>query len=176
MIRYARDIYEGLWTAFKGMWVTLIHLFREPITTEYPEVNVEATLPERYRGALHVNLDICISCRLCENVCPIACILIEDVKGEKTMVTSELTGKPMPKLKYPTRFDIDIGKCMYCGLCVEPCPTGAIRHTRRFEGTTRTVPELVYHYVRPVDLKLAEEMKAKVEAKLAAPVGPGGAA
>ncbi len=25
-----------------------------------------------------------------------------------------------------SRFDIDIAKCMYCGLCSEPCPTGAI--------------------------------------------------
>lgn len=152
-----KEIYEGVVTTSKGMYVTFLHFFREPVTIEYPEVNVESQLPERYRGILQVDMDICISCRLCESSCPIACIAIEDVKGAKMSVMSKVTGKPTPKLKYPTRFDIDIAKCMYCGLCVEPCPTGAIHHTRRFEGTVTNVSELTYSYVRPSDLALAKE-------------------
>src|SRR5262245_44036884 len=108
------------------MVVTFKHLFREPVTIEYPEVNVEATLPDRYRGILQVDMEICISCHNCETDCPIACIVIDDVKGEKISVMSKLTGKPTPKMRYPIRFDIDIAKCMYCGLCTENCPTGAI--------------------------------------------------
>ncbi len=45
------------------------------------------------------------------------------------------------------RFDIDIGKCMYCGLCVEPCPTGAIQHTREFEGATMNFNNLTLRFV-----------------------------
>jgi formate hydrogenlyase subunit 6/NADH:ubiquinone oxidoreductase subunit I len=167
------DIAEGTVTTAKGMYVTFIHLFREPVTVQYPEVNVESQLPERYRGILQVDMDICISCRLCETSCPIACIKIEDVKGAKTTVTSNLTGKPTPKVRYPLRFDIDIAKCMFCGLCTEPCPTGAIHHTQRFEGTVLTVSELVYHYVRPVDLSLAEtQQKALEEKKTEVPPAP----
>ncbi|HLG19448.1 MAG TPA: NADH-quinone oxidoreductase subunit I [Bdellovibrionota bacterium] len=162
------DIYEGVTSTAIGMWVTLIHLFREPITVEYPEVNVESQLPERYRGILQVDMDICISCKLCETACPIACIVIEDVKGEKMSVMSKITGKPTPKQRFPLRFDIDIAKCMFCGLCTEPCPTGAIHHTRRFEAATTRVSDLTYSYVRPVDLAMAHEAEAKLKAKASA--------
>jgi len=29
--------------------------------------------------------------------------------------------------KYPVRFDIDLGVCVYCGYCVKVCPEDAIR-------------------------------------------------
>ena len=54
---------------------------------------------------------------------------------------------------------------MYCGLCVEPCPTGAIRHTRRFEGTVTNVSELIYSYIRPADKVLVEEQVKKLTEK-----------
>ena len=35
---------------------------------------------------------------------------------------------PDPNIeKRPTSFDIDLGKCVYCGFCVEVCPEDAIR-------------------------------------------------
>ncbi len=46
-----------------------------------------------------------------------------------------------------TRFDIDMAKCMYCGLCSEPCPTGAIHHTPEFEGADYSLESLVRQFV-----------------------------
>ena len=53
---------------------------------------------------------------MCESVCPARCIYI--VAGEH----------PNPQIeKYPVRFDIDLGLCVFCGFCIEACPEDAIR-------------------------------------------------
>ena len=149
---YFRSIYDGVSTTATGMKITLTHLLaREPITVEYPDrvgQPVEETLPPRYRGFLMVDMEICISCKACELACPIDCITIEDVKIEKCKVLG-VSGKPSPKTRESYVFDINMGKCMYCGLCTEPCPTGAIHHTTAFEGSTTNFQDLIFHYVGP---------------------------
>ena len=32
-----------------------------------------------------------------------------------------------------TRYDLDLAKCCFCGLCAEQCPTGALQHTAQYE-------------------------------------------
>ncbi|MBI3186060.1 MAG: 4Fe-4S binding protein [Myxococcales bacterium] len=143
---YVGHIKDTVKSAWEGMSVTLSYMFRRPITVQYagPELAeqsgdlIQHRLPSRYRGFLEVDTEICTACQACERACPIACIAIQIEKDPAS-----------PKQRVMTRFDIDEAKCMYCGLCVEPCPTGAIQHTREFEGAQRFLPNMVLRFVDP---------------------------
>ena len=66
-----------------------------------------------------------------------------------------------------TRFDIDEAKCMYCGLCTEPCPTGAIAFTREFEAATSDLESLVFKFIpegeKIIPYKVAKKKKPAAE-------------
>ena len=140
---YVKNVKDSATSFWEGMSVTLSYMFRKPTTTQYPDrvpFPVVQSIPSRYRGFLEVDMDICTACQACERACPIQVINIDILKGD---------GKLTPKMRME-RFDIDIGKCMYCGLCVEPCPTGAIQHTREFEGAVLQFNNLVLRFVPDV--------------------------
>jgi len=137
--RYFKNLKDAVTTIFEGMTVTCSHLVRKPYTIQYPDrvpVRVQDTLPFRYRGILEVDLEICTGCLACERACPIDCIVIDAPKDQKT------------KEMLLTRFDIDIAKCMYCGLCSEVCPTGSIHHTTEFEGSDFSLESMIRHFVK----------------------------
>jgi NADH-quinone oxidoreductase subunit I len=136
---YFRNIRETVTSIFEGLTITFSHFVRKPYTVQYPDrtpVPVQDTLPFRYRGHLEVDMEICTGCLACERACPIDCIVIDAEKDKKT------------KEMILTRFDIDLAKCMYCGLCSEPCPTGAIHHTPEFEGADYSLESLVRRYIK----------------------------
>lgn len=138
MREYVGNIAAAVGTVFEGLAVTFSHFFRTPYTIQYPDrtvLPVRDTLPYRYRGFLEVDLEICTGCLACERACPIDCILIEARKDPET------------KQLVLERFDIDLAKCMYCGLCSEPCPTGSIHHTREFEGADTSLESMVKRFV-----------------------------
>jgi formate hydrogenlyase subunit 6/NADH:ubiquinone oxidoreductase subunit I len=136
---YLRNIVDTATTVFEGMAVTCSHFIRRPFTVQYPDrtdLRVQDTLPFRYRGILEVDLEICTGCLACERACPIDCIVIDATKDKQT------------KQMVLTRFDIDIAKCMFCGLCSEPCPTGSIHHTPEFEGADFSLESMIRRYVK----------------------------
>jgi NADH-quinone oxidoreductase subunit I/NAD(P)H-quinone oxidoreductase subunit I len=139
--QYFDNVKGTVQSFWHGLSVTLSYILRRPITTQYPDrtpLHVRDTLPPRYRGFLEVDVDICTGCQACERACPIGCIQINLEKDPAN-----------PKQRVVTQFDIDEAKCMFCGLCVEPCPTGSIQHTREFEGSQRSVRNLVLRWADP---------------------------
>ena len=145
MSGYFKGIQEGLGTAVKGMTIVMKHLLKPKVTRQYPNPDDRFQLPERARNRLYVNMDDCIGCDQCSRACPVNCITIDTAKvvaGENIGTTSN--GKK--KSLWVTRFDIDIAKCCYCGLCVYPCPTECIVMTDVYEFSEYDRVNLIYNY------------------------------
>jgi len=159
MKEYFKDIFTSIWTVLIGMKVTFKHLFVPAVTIQYPDVKLK--LPERARNRLYVNIDDCIGCDQCSMACPVDCITIETVKS---LPTDDLgvTSTGHKKRLWVTRFDIDIAKCCYCGLCVPPCPTECIVMTDVYEFSEFERHNLIYNYSLMTPAEVAD-VKAKYE-------------
>ena len=89
---------------------------------------VEDKLPQhpRFRGEEFTWYeDRCTGCASCAKYCPLGIIRIVTHPGGDAMQEGE---------NYAIdAFDIDIGRCMFCGLCVEACPYDALHMGSGFE-------------------------------------------
>ena len=79
--------------------------------------------------------DRCTGCASCAKYCPLGIIRIVTHPSGEAMEEGE---------KYALDvFDIDIGRCMFCGLCVEACPYDALHMGSGFEEGRYRRGELV---------------------------------
>ena len=160
MSRYFRNIWDGVITVLIGMKVTFRHLFTRAVTIQYPDVKMK--LPENARNRLYVNMDDCIGCDQCAMACPVNCIEIETIKSTPD-VDLGLTSVGTKKRLHVPRFDIDIAKCCYCGLCIYPCPTECIKMTEVYEFSEFDRESLVYRYAVMTPAEI-DQAKTKLDA------------
>ena len=127
-------------TLVKGFSVTFRNMLRKTVTENYPEEPVH--FQARYRG-IHVlhrdetGLEKCVGCFLCAAACPSRCIYIEAAENTKAQRIS--AGE-----RYASVYNIDYSRCIFCGYCVEACPTDAITHGHGFELAPSNISALVY--------------------------------
>jgi len=97
------------------MGVLLNTLFSKPITVQFPREAIE--IPEGYRGEQEYDIDNCISCSLCSQICLNKAIEMVEMPEEY-------------KEKYPKKYPkIDLRKCCFCALCQDICPKKCLRMT-----------------------------------------------
>jgi formate hydrogenlyase subunit 6/NADH:ubiquinone oxidoreductase subunit I len=116
MIEYFKTIFTATLATCQGLWITLKYMFKPSVTVQYP---TEKLVPyEKFRGALLFDAETCISCNLCVKACPSVCIALENatVPDPKNPAVK----KKVAKVDFYT---IDFGKCNFCRLCEESCPT-----------------------------------------------------
>jgi NADH-quinone oxidoreductase subunit I len=124
---------EGIQGVASGFWTTFKHLFRRPVTEQYPEQ--KRTLPSRSRARIILTRDPdgqerCVACYLCSAVCPVSCISMQSEERQD--------GR-----RWASWFRINFARCIFCGFCEEACPTLAIQLTPDFEHCEYDVLTLV---------------------------------
>ena len=132
-----------------GLKTTWQHLVKPKETTEYPEQR--PAIPPGYRGVPTLVRDPngrekCVSCQLCEFVCPPKAIRI--TPGE---IPADQTDHAHVE-KAPKEFEIDMLRCIYCGLCQEVCPEEAIFLQNQYSMTGYTRAEMVNDKARLYEL------------------------
>jgi len=123
-----------------GLWVTLKRSFQKPVTLKYPEE--KPTIPAGYRGMPVLVKDPagrvkCVSCQLCEFVCPPKAIRITPKQIDPQNPNANVE-------KEPQEFELNMLRCIYCGLCEEVCPEEAIFLKTKYSLSGLSRNEMVF--------------------------------
>ncbi len=94
-------------------------LGKKPHTVNYPYETLKTA--DRYRGLHYNDLQACIGCGNCSTICQNDAIDMINIEGiEYSRGDSGLRPR------------VDNGRCCWCALCVEVCPTGSLNLTKDY--------------------------------------------
>jgi NADH-quinone oxidoreductase subunit I len=127
---------------FRGMGITIKHAVLSLIkpgympTFQYPEEM--RPISDRFRGRHKLRrrengAPVCVACYCCQTVCTPNAIDIVAEESDDPAIE-----------KRPKEFNINMLRCIFCGMCVEACPKDAIYMTKEFELARNTREKLQF--------------------------------
>ncbi len=144
----------------EGLVVTLKTTLRRPVTAQYPHPNKRIQVAARFMGfpALTWDAEVaepyCTGCMVCIRDCPTQCM---SAQMKDNPLFAE--GKSRRR-KIIEEFEINLGRCILCGICVDVCNFDAIEMSHGHElskyernGSRVDLPQL---------LEMGKEYQAEV--------------
>jgi NADH-quinone oxidoreductase subunit I len=115
----------------KGLGTTLRWLFRRPVTAHYPEQHLP--VQDRYMGFPALLWDetadepFCTGCMVCVRECPTQCMKA-DMHDNPNFADGTSHRRKIIEL-----FEINLNRCILCGICVDVCAFDAIEMSHEHE-------------------------------------------
>lgn len=117
----------------EGLKVTLKTARRKPVTAQYPESAKRLEVQDRYMGFPALTWDaevsepFCTGCMVCIRNCPTLCMSANMKDNPR-----HAAGKSRRR-KIIDEFEINLGRCILCGICVDVCNFDAIEMSHEHE-------------------------------------------
>lgn len=117
--------------ALKGLWITFRWLFRRTVTAQYPDQHLP--VQERYMGFPALLWDetadepFCTGCMVCVRECPTQCMTAVMHDNPKAVDGTS------HRRKIIETFEINLNRCILCGICVDVCALDAIEMSYEHE-------------------------------------------
>ena len=144
-----------MFNSLRGLIVTLKTTLRRPVTAQYPRAHMP--IQERFMGFPALTWDddagepYCVGCMVCIRECPTQCM-------SATMIDNPLHAEQRSsRRKIVEDFEINLGRCILCGICVEVCNFEAIVMSHEHELSSYG------RYDRRVDLGVLLDMGKKYQ-------------
>ena len=117
--------------SLKGLATTFVEFFKPVVTAQYPKEHLPVA--PRWMGFPVLTWDAqveepyCTGCMVCIRYCPTECM-------SATMKDNPLHAEGKSKRrKIVDKFEINFGRCIVCGICVDVCNFDAIEMSHEHE-------------------------------------------
>ena len=113
------------------MYITLRWLFRKPVTAHYPKQHLP--IQDRYMGFPALLWDqtadepFCTGCMVCVRECPTLCM------GAQMDDNPKFADGTSHRRKIISSFEINLNRCILCGIFVDVCSFDAIEMSHEHE-------------------------------------------